>query len=165
MLRNHQWLENQLDLLLKKYFGDISITTPIEIQFGREAKYRFGSIKLYRNKKQETKNRKQKFRVSGLKFKVSSLVRKQPQKSIITITSLFAKQDVPVKVVEYTIAHELCHYAHGFSSTNRRLFKFPHHGGIVNAELQKRGANDLITAYKKWLKTYRQTVLKGKISV
>src|SRR3989338_3330976 len=125
MLRNHKWLENQLDLLLRKYFGDISITTPIEIQFGREAKYRFGSIKLYRNK----------------------------------------KQDVPVKVVAYTIAHELCHYAHGFSSTNRRLFKFPHHGGIVNAELQKRGANDLITAYKKWLKTYRQTVLKGKISV
>src|SRR3989344_3820957 len=165
MLRNHQWLQKQLDFLLTKYFADLTITSPIEIKFGREAKYRFGSIKLYRNKKQETINSKQKFRVSGLKFKVSSLVRKQPQKSIITITSMFAKETIRSKVVAYTIAHELCHYAHGFSSTNRRLFKFPHHGGIVNAELQKRGANDLITAYKKWLKTYRQTVLKGKISV
>ena len=165
MLRNHQWLQKQLDFLLTKYFADLTITSPIEIKFGREAKYRFGSIKLYRNKKQETINSKQKFRVSGLKFKVSSLVRKQPQKSIITITSMFAKETIPSKVVEYTITHELCHYAHGFSSTNKRLFKFPHHGGVVNHELTKRGAHDLIGVYKRWLKTYRQAILKKRIKL
>ena len=156
MLRNHQWLENQLDFLLKKYFGDLSISTPIEIKFGREAKYRFGSIRLYKPRSP----------LRGVKlFSPRRWKSSQPQKSIITITSLFAKDDVPLKVVAYTIAHELCHYAHGFSSTNRRLFKFPHHGGIVNAELTKRGAEDLIVAYKKWLKTYRKAILKKRVDL
>mgnify|MGYP001608191378 CR=1 FL=1 len=45
-VRDHDWLKNKLDLLLKKYFSDIKITNPVEIRFGREAKFRFGSIKL-----------------------------------------------------------------------------------------------------------------------
>ena len=85
-----------------------------------------------------------------------------PQKSIITITSMFARDNVPAAVVEYTIAHELCHYAHGFSSANRRLFKYPHHGGVVNKELKDRGASDLISAFKKWLKLYRKEILANR---
>ena len=84
---------------------------------------------------------------------------------MITITSLFAKESIPVEVVRYTMAHELCHYAHGFSSQNRRMFKYPHHGGIVNKELKERGAESLILAFKKWLKIYRKKILAGKISV
>lgn len=160
MLRNRKWLENQLELLLKKYFGDLTISTSIEIKFGREAKYRFGSIRLVKP--------------SGMKAIGHSLFAigkrqkakgKEPSKSIITITSMFAKPNVPLKVVEYTICHELCHYAHGFSSSNRRLFKFPHHGGVVNAELTRRGAGDLIVAYKRWLKTYRQAILKKRVDL
>ena len=156
MLRNHQWLQKQLDFLLTKYFADLTITTPIEIKFGREAKYRFGSIRLY----------KPRSHLRGVKlFSPRRWKSSQPQKSVITITSLFAKQDVLAKVVQYTIAHEICHYHHGFSSANRRLFKYPHHGGVVNNELTRRGADDLISAYKKWLKIYRKKILKGKISV
>ena len=135
-MRDNAWLKKQLDFLLKNYFSDVSITNPIEIKFGREAKYRFGSIRLYRNKKQETRNKKPTWKVQ-----------------------------VPVDVVRYTMAHELCHYAHGFSSQNKRMFKYPHHGGIVNNELSERGAEDLIGAFKKWLKIYRKKILAGKISV
>ena len=151
MRRDHLWLETQLEFLLSKYFSDVKITNPIEIRFGREAKYRFGSIRLLKGNG-----------FKSLKL-LKSLKKQEPQKSIITITSMFAKKAVPVKVVQYTIGHELCHYAHGFSSTNRRLFKFPHHGGIVNRELAERGAHDLITAYKKWLKVYRKKILENRL--
>lgn len=151
-MRNSAWLEEQLQLLLKKYFSDVMITNPIEIKFGREAKYRFGSIKL-------VKRRFRGFR--GLR----RLARGEPEKSLITITSMFAKEDIPLDVVQHTIAHELCHYAHGFSSTNKRLFRHPHHGGVVNAELTRRGAGDLIVTFKRWLKEYRQEILKKRTLV
>ena len=153
MRRDHLWLEDQLKLLLSKYFSDVNLSNPLEIHFGREAKYRFGSIRLLKGK-------------SSMSLKsLKSLKKQGPQKSIITITSMFAKRAVPVKVVQYTIGHELCHYSHGFSSTNKRLFKFPHHGGIVNRELTERGAHDLIAAYKKWLKTYRKKILADRVKV
>ena len=147
-MRDHIWLKRQLDHLLKTYFSDVSQTNPLEIKFGREAKYRFGSIRLLRR--------------NGLRRFLKS---SEPQKSIITITSMFAKVEVPVHVVQYTICHELCHYHHGFSSSNRRLFKFPHHGGIVNKELVDRGAGDLIHSFKKWLKIYRKQILSTRISI
>ena len=149
-------MKEQLDFLLKTYFPDVKITNPLEIKFGREAKYRFGSIRLIKPRGLRI--------LRGLKS-IRKLKDRTPQKSIITVTSLFAKESVPVDVVHYTISHELCHYAHGFSSENRRMFKYPHHGGIVNKELKERGAEDLILVFKKWLKIYRKKILVGKISV
>lgn len=136
-VRDNTWLKKQLKLLLKTYFADVKLTNSLEIKFGREAKYRFGSIKLFKHK-----------RFFG-----------KPEKSVITITSVFAKESVPVRIVQYTIGHELCHYLHGFSSANKRLFRYPHHGGIVNKELRNRGAEELIIVFKKWLKNYRQQIL------
>ena len=49
-MRDHRWLTEQLQYLLSKYFADVAITNPIEIKFGREAKYRFGSIRLERKR-------------------------------------------------------------------------------------------------------------------
>lgn len=159
-MRDYAWLQNQLELLLKKYFPDMPITNPIEIHFGREAKFRFGSIRLEGRKK-----------ISNFKIQIPNLralIKQEsdkgdiPQKSIITITSMFSKLDIPEDVVLYTISHELCHYAHGFSSTNKRMFRHPHHGGVVNKELEKRGAGHLVKAYKLWLKQYRQSILEGR---
>src|SRR3989344_2173849 len=155
-MRSNVWLKEQLDFLLKNYFSDVKVTNPIEIKFGREAKYRFGSIRLVKPRGLKI--------LRGLRS-LRKLNDQSPRKSIITITSMFAKESVPEDVVLYTIGHELCHFAHGFSSQNRRMFKYPHHGGIVNKELKERGAEDLILAFKKWLKIYRKKILAGKINV
>ena len=152
-MRDNHWLEKQLQFLLKTYFTNIEITNPIEIRFGREAKFRFGSIRLVKPKG-----------LKSLKL-LRSLRNREPQKSIITVTSMFAGEDVPVNVVRYTIAHELCHYAHGFSSANKRLFRHPHHGGVVNQELKDRGAEELVHAFKKWLKLYRKKILTSRVSI
>lgn len=147
-MRDNAWLREQLEQLLKTYFADVALNNPLEIKFGREAKFRFGSIRLVKPR--------------GLRRASLALLGKLgPQKSLITITSLFSRENVPVKVVHYTIAHELCHYAHGFSSANKRLFKYPHHGGVVNRELKERGAEELIVAFKKWLKVYRGRIMAG----
>lgn len=153
-MRDHEWLEKQLDYLLKNYFANVDLTNPVEIRFGREAKFRFGSIRLVKPR-----------RLKSLKFLKVLKSLKEPQKSIITVTSMFAKENVPAKVVQYTIAHELCHFAHGFSSANKRLFKFPHHGGVVNRELTERGAHELIVAFKKWLKDYRRKILAHRVAI
>ena len=152
-MRNNNWLKEQLDFLLKKYFSDVKITNPIEIKFGREAKYRFGSIRLLKPKGLRGLGR-----LRGLRGKV-------PQKSIITVTSLFARELVPVDVVRYTICHELCHYAHGFSSMNKQMFRHPHHGGIVNRELTQRGAEGLIREFRVWLKGYRRAIMAARIKI
>ncbi|MDZ4209573.1 MAG: hypothetical protein U1C56_00170 [Candidatus Curtissbacteria bacterium] len=169
-MRNHQWLEKQLDHLLKTYFSDVNLTTPIEIKFGREAKFRFGSIRLVKPKGYRgvrglllLARLGDKRSFSSNKRSFSSNKKVEPDKSIITITSMFAREDVPVEVVLYTIGHELSHYAHGFSSTNKRMFRHPHHGGIVNAELTRRGAGHLIVEFKKWLKGYRKLILESRV--
>ncbi len=147
-MRNDVWLRYELKYLLKTYFANVKITNPIQIKFGREAKYRFGSIKLLVSRKIKW-------------FKQDEA----PQKSVITITRMFASEDIPVDVVRYTIAHELCHYHHGFSSSNKRLFKYPHHGGVINQELEERGARELIAPFKKWLKEYRKKILAGRTRI
>lgn len=145
-MRSDTWLRGQLDIILGKYFKDVDISNPVEIKFGRYSKFRFGSIRLLKPRRR-------------LKFLTK---RTTPEKSLITITKMFANPDIPEKVIQHTICHELCHYAHGFSSSNKRLFKFPHHGGIVNRELKERGAEDLIHAYKVWLKDYRKKILSER---
>lgn len=151
-MRDSSWLQNQLDYLLATYFSNVALTNPIEIRFGREAKFRFGSIRLEGDKSHK--------RVKGLRNIIR--IGDTPKKSVIIITSMFVKESIPVGVVRYTIAHELCHYAHGFSSTNKRLFRHPHHGGVVNQELKSRGADELVLAFKKWLKEYRKKILAGR---
>ncbi len=125
--RDNNWLLSRLDDLWSKYFPDVEQVNPIFVRFGRYSKYRLGSIKLSRK--------------SG--------------KSYITITSMFKNQKIPTGVVDHTLAHELVHYAHGFSSQRTRLHKYPHAGGIVQKEMEKRGMVCLTRAYKDWIRRYR----------
>jgi hypothetical protein len=128
--RNDAWLLARLDYLWSRYFADVTQENPVFIGFGKYSKFRLGSIRLE---------------------KISS-------KTYITISGLFKDERIPIEVVDHTIAHELCHYAHGFSSPRPRLHKYPHYGGIINKELRGRGLEHLIKAYAKWLRKYRQTL-------
>ena len=126
--RDNIWLLSRLDFIWSKYFADIPQTNKVFIKFGRFAKYRLGSIKLNRTTKS----------------------------SYVTITSMFKDLNVPAEVVDHTIGHELVHYAHGFSSTQSRLHRYPHAGGVVKREMEERGMGYLHDAYKDWVKEYRE---------
>lgn len=132
--RDNNWLLSRLDYLWTKYFADIPQTNKFFIRFGRYAKYRLGSIKL---------NRKTKA-------------------SFITITAMFKELSIPAEVVDHTIGHELTHYAHGFSSTQPRLHKYPHAGGVVKREMEERGMGYLHKAYHEWVKDYRKKLMAGR---
>jgi hypothetical protein len=127
-MRDDKWLLSRMDHLWSNYFSDIPQLNPVYIRFGRYARLRFGSIKLDRR--------------SG--------------KTDITITGMFKDPKVPQEIVEHTIAHELCHYAHGFSSPHAQLHRFPHEGGIIKKEMDDRGLGYLFLAYKKWVHGYRE---------
>ncbi|MCH7541876.1 hypothetical protein IH981_03855, partial [Patescibacteria group bacterium] len=45
------YLEKRLDFLWRNYFSDVPKKYPVQIRFGRESKYRFGSIRYYHNTK------------------------------------------------------------------------------------------------------------------
>src|SRR3989338_7331933 len=132
--RDNNWLLSRLDTLWTKYFSEVEQTNPIHIKFGRYSKYRLGSIKLNR----------------------------RTDHIYITITSMFKQGSIPVEVVDHTIAHELVHYAHGFSSKRARLHKYPHAGGIVQREMDERGVGFLNRAYKLWVKDYRKQLANGR---
>lgn len=130
MPRDNEWLEKKLDFLWSRYFPDVQKVNSVKILFGRFARFRFGSISF----------RKKAF---------------QKGDTTIRITGLFRKPQIPEEVVQYTIAHELTHYAHGFSSPHPQMHKYPHEGGVVNKEMERRGLSNLLSAYKKWLKEYK----------
>ncbi len=132
--RDDIWLLSRLDFIWSEYFSDIPQSNKVFIKFGRNAKFRLGSIRL----------------------------NKQTKASYITITAMFKDQKIPASVVDHTIGHELVHYTHGFSSNQPRLHRYPHAGGVVRLEMRKRGMEHLYDAYKFWIKEYRKLVTAGR---
>lgn len=128
--RDDAWLISRLDYLWTNFFSDVAQVNPVYIHFGRYSKYRLGSIRLERVSK----------------------------KTYITITGMFKDERIPTEVVDHTIAHEMCHYTHGFSSPKPRLHKYPHHGGVIKKELEARNLHKLVKSYDVWLKAYRKTL-------
>jgi hypothetical protein len=136
IMRDNDWLEGELEGLLRGPFADVEIVNPILIKFGRKARTRFGSIRLL---------------PSG--------------ESSIQINGVFRDHKVPAEVVQATIAHELAHYAHGFSSGHEQAHDHPHQGGVVDRELRSRGLGKLVTFQKRWAKeTWPQVAPKPRAS-
>lgn len=129
-MRGNLWLEKRLNKIWEKYFADVKKTNPIIVRFGREAVFRFGSIRL------------------DLRNKVS----------YVTINGRFRNPKYPAKVIDHTLAHELVHYAQGFSSENPRLHRYPHRGGVIDKELRARGLDHLVDFYKSWVPKYRKSI-------
>ncbi len=75
---------------------------------------------------------------------------------------MFKDQNIPSEVVDHTIGHELVHFTHGFSSTQPRLHRYPHAGGVVKREMVERGMGYLHGAYKTWVKEYRKKLLDDR---
>lgn len=122
--RDNKWLEKTLLFVWDKYFPDLSKKDNVKIKFGRSARTRLGSIS------KKTKD----------------------SDTLIRITSFFKDERVPQYVIEATVAHELCHYAHGFFSPMPKLFKYPHKGGLVDREMISRGMEEILKKQKVWLK-------------
>ena len=121
--RTQVWLEARLALIWTRSFPDLEPANEVVIRYGQMARTRFGSIRLSRDKKV----------------------------SKILINRLFQLERVPLEVVDVTIAHELIHYLHGFSSPFEQKFSTPHAGGVVTKELKKRGFETALKIEKKWL--------------
>lgn len=128
-MRNDIWLLHRLDVIWTKYFSDVSQNNKVFIKFGRFARLRLGSIRL----DPKTKS------------------------SYVTITGMFKDPKISMAVVDCTIAHELTHYSHGFSSPHSRMHKYPHEGGVVKREMEARGMGYLLKAYRDWTKKYRES--------
>ena len=142
-MRDNTWLFQKLDELWDEYFSDIQQNNGVAIKFGRRARQRLGSIK------QEPKSIRD--------------ISDKSRKTIIIINGLFKDPGVPEYVVTATIAHELCHYAHGFSSPLEQSFLHPHYGGVVTKELKVRGFEKELKLQKKWLKEVWPEYLKEKM--
>ena len=126
LMRDNLWLLGRLEAIWDQYFSDTPQKNEVYIGFGRRAKYRFGSIRL----------------------------RLSDNSTHIKINGLFREPRIPVEIVDHTIAHELVHYTHGFSSLQPRLHRYPHRGGVIDRELNDRGLNRLVKFYHSWVKHY-----------
>lgn len=121
--RNQAWLEERLHTMLQQHFPDMPQGYPIVICFGVRAKNRFGSISPRNGK------------------------------SIIRLNGLFADPELPLFVLEETLAHELVHYLHGFGSGLPKRYRHPHQGGVVEQELYARGLGTTHEQAETWRKT------------
>lgn len=125
-LRTNTWLNEQLQNLLSGAFSDMKTPNTITIKFGQRARRRLGSIRMSRDKKQ----------------------------SRIIINGYLRDPAIPEQIISSVIAHELCHYAHGFCSPLPKKYQNPHAGGIIGREFKKRGLYLLLEFEKQWTKNH-----------
>jgi len=144
MDRDNKYLENLLYEIWEEYFSDVPRKNFVVIKFGKYSRRQLGSIKRANGST----------RIKSIIQKYKDLLDVQDEKgiSVITITRYFQNKEIPEYIIVSTIAHELCHYTHGFSSPLPKQFQYPHQGGIVSKEMDKRGLRDMRIATKRWLK-------------
>jgi len=127
-MRSNGLLLERLTLIWKKYFPDVPVENRVLIGFGRKAQRRLGSIRRINIRKE-----------------------RNSFDTLILINGYFKNLMIPEYVLDATIAHELAHYAQGFSSPLPRLSRFPHRGGSVDNELENRNLSCLVEKELSWL--------------
>ncbi len=143
-MRNTKFLENTLYDLWENHFCDIPRKNLVLIKYGKYSKRQLGSIKLA-NKRTKIKGL--------LQNKEQDYIAQDDKRiTVITVTRYFQNEIVPEFVVRATIAHELCHYAHGFSSPLQKRFEKPHQGSVIKKELKKRGLLEKQIEADRWFK-------------
>ena len=122
-MRDDEWLKGRLDQIWILLFPEVEKLNNVVVRFKGKWKNKFGHIK--RLKKGDSE---------------------------IVINSIFKDKRVPEYIIDLTLAHELVHYMHGFSSPHEQRFKHPHKGGVVNKELVRKGFGHLIKKEKEFCK-------------
>lgn len=140
-MRDDDWLAEKMYELWENHFEDVPRLNHVVIKFGKKAKRQLGAIGWLQNK---TK-------------KIEMILSNEGEAdftrvSLINITSYFKDPMIPDVVVLGTIAHEMCHYAHGFNSPLKQIFNHPHKGGVIRKEMQKRGLGHVYKDARIWLK-------------
>lgn len=144
MVRDNKYLENLLYDLWENNFCDVARLNLVAIKYGKHSKRQLGSIRLIKDR--DTFDRYIK------RYNLTKDIFENKTVSLINITRYFTYDYVPEYVIRSTIAHELCHYTHGFSSPLEKKYKYPHQGSIIKKELKNRGLIDIYIDSKKWLK-------------
>ena len=137
-MRDNAYLRRKLEQLWQAHFPDVQKTNTVEIEFGKKAVKRLGSIRRCHYPGQEGFD------------------------TLIYLNGHFRDEAIPEYVIDATICHELAHYAHGFSSPLPKLSRFPHRGGVVDRELETRGLGKLLRLETEWLKTNWMNYLEKK---
>ncbi|OQA04417.1 MAG: hypothetical protein BWY68_00337 [bacterium ADurb.Bin400] len=127
-MRDDDYLRKKLETIWKSYFPDVPKPNSVHIRFGRKARKRLGCIRSLENNNPQNNH-----------------------DTHIIINGHFRNETIPEYVLDVTIAHELCHYAHGFSSPLPKACEHPHRGGVVERELEKRGLGELSQKEWSWL--------------
>ncbi|MFA7308624.1 MAG: hypothetical protein WC045_00955 [Patescibacteria group bacterium] len=141
-MRDDLWLHQRFVYLWQTHFADVTDGNEIVIRFGRKSKSRLGSITL-----------RHKDRVSKpLTRRQAYFLTHTDAVSVITINGRLRDLAHPEQVIDAVIAHEFCHYYHGFNSKRKRMFSHPHAGGIIEKECYERGLHDTMKFQKRWLK-------------
>lgn len=144
--RTNDWLAERMYDLWDDYFSDVPRKNFVLIKFGRNTSRQLGSIKWAR------KSTRIKSLLKHHSIKETLESQDDERISVITITRAFQNSEIPEYVIDATIAHELAHYTHGFSSPLKQQFRHPHKGGRVRKELEKRGLGQLHKKARAWIK-------------
>ncbi len=140
-MRDNKWLEEKMFDLWENNFADVPRKNVVVIKFGKGSSRQLGCIRWATMKTRG----------------ISKLIRghevqDDKRVSVITITSKFKDESIPEEVIIGTIAHEMCHYAHGFNSPLQQLYDHPHKGGVIRKEMEKRDLGHIYKYSKQWLK-------------
>lgn len=140
-IRDNKWLEELLYDIWENNFNDVPRKNLVIIKFGKGSGRQLGCIRMAN------------YKTRGISKKLKEIDHQDEKNvSVITITKYYKDLEVPEFVVRETIAHEMCHYAHGFNSPLQQIYGHPHKGGIIRKELEKRNLGDIHKQAKKWLK-------------
>lgn len=136
------YLARKTASLIRENFSERGITNLLVVKTGKKWKRTLGHIKPLKNaNKYDT-----------------------DYGSLIEINPLLFDLDVPEKVLDYVIMHELTHYFQGFGSNHTRKHRHPHKGGIVEKELARLGWEEIQKDSDKWIKqNWDKILLKNNI--
>ena len=140
-MRDDQWLAEKMYELWENNFEDVPRLNHVVIKFSKRAKRQLGCIGWLDN------------RTKRIERILSTVGDADVERvSLINITGYFKDEAIPEQVILGTIAHEMCHYAHGFNSPLQQIYDHPHKGGVIRKEMQKRGLGDIYKFSRRWLK-------------